>query len=182
MLENNEISALIRLLTSDEMSQECLDFIEAHGYLTASIISPVETDITRLYEEILGEELSALGEQEQKVFRCGIETLQKEISRQLLMAEALEIPCELDVGIKDEPSDLERWCMAFAEKHFLDEEAWFSIDEEAVANLLLPIICGSGLVDDPEIDQLRSQPDLYISMLEDIPELAVDLYAFYHEQ
>lgn len=182
MQDIDDFSPLMELLASDQMGPECLDFIEVHGYLTATVISPVATADDKLLEEIIGENSETLDPQATEVFRSGTLQLKELISRHLLMAEALDIPCDLSVGTATEPSDLERWCMAFTEKHFMNENEWFAPDESTAANLLLPIICGSGLVEDPEIDQIRSQPELYISMLEDIPELVVDLYAFYHEK
>ena len=44
MLELDQFHSLTNMLDSDNLGDECLDFIELHGYLTASIISPVETD------------------------------------------------------------------------------------------------------------------------------------------
>ena len=48
-------------------------------------------------------------------------------------------------------------------------------------NLLLPIICGSGLVVDPELLKIRDQSEMFMNMLEDIPDIVVDMYAHYHE-
>ena len=181
MPDKDDFSPLIALLSTDKMGPECLDFIEAHGYLTAAIISPSATSEEKLLEEILGESEETLDEETTEIFRSGILHLKELISRHLLMAEALDIPCDCSVGTETEPSDLERWCMAFTEKHFMSEEEWFSVDESAAANMLLPIICGSGLVDDPELLKIRAQPELFMSMLEDIPDIVVDMYAFYHE-
>ena len=182
MQVEDDFSTLIKLLSSDQLGAECLDFIEAHGYLTAAVVSPVPTSDDQLLEEIMGEDSPEIDAEVTEVFRSGIMQLKALIARHLLMAEALDLPCELSVGTETEPSDLERWCMAFTEKHFMNEDAWFTGDENTVANLLLPIICGSGLVDDEEIHKIREQAELFINMLEDIPELMVDLYAHYHEK
>lgn len=182
MQAKDDFSSLIELLSSEQLGPECLDFIEAHGYITAAVVSPVETSDEQLLEEIMGEGSPSVAPELTEIFRFGILQLKALIARHLLMAEALDIPCELSVGSETEPSDLERWCMAFVEKHFMNENEWFVGDENTVANLLLPVICGSGVVEDEEIEQIRQQPELFINMLEDIPELMVDLYAYYHEK
>jgi len=181
METNEDFTLLINLLSTEKLGVECLDFIEAHGYIAATVISPEATDDEVLFQEILGEGSEAITEEVTQIFRSGILQLKSLISRQLLMAEALDIPCDFDIGTAAEPSDLERWCMAFIEKHFMAEDAWFAADQSTVANFLLPVISGSGLVDAPEIEQIRTDTELYISMLEDIPELVVDMYGFYHQ-
>lgn len=181
METNEDFTPLINLLSTEKLGSECLDFIEAHGYIAATVISPEATDDEALFQEILGENSEAITEEDTQIFRSGILQLKKDINRQLLMAEALDIPCDFAIGTATEPSDLERWCMAFVEKHFMAEDAWFAEDSGATANFLLPVISGSGLVDAPEIDQIRSDTELYISMLEDIPEIVVDMYGFYHQ-
>ncbi len=181
METNEDFTSLINLLSTEKLGSECLDFIEAHGYIAATVISPDATNDEVLFQEILGDSPESISEEVTQIFRSGILQLKTVISRQLLMAEILDMPCDLSVGTVAEPSDLERWCMAFVEKHFMAEDAWFAADESVVANLLLPVICGSGLVDDPEIDQIRSDTELYMSMLEDIPELVVDMFGFYHQ-
>lgn len=181
METKDDFSSLSELLSSEKLGTECLDFIEAHGYIAATVISPEPTNDDRLFQEILGDNAETVDEAVTESFRTGILQLKAMVSRQLLMAETLEMPCELDVGVANEPSDIERWCMAFVEKHFTAEDAWFDADESVAANLLLPVICGSGLVEDAEIDKIRADTEMYISMLEDIPELAVDMYAFYHQ-
>lgn len=181
MLELNKFHSLSNMLDSDSLGDECLDFIELHGYVTASIISPVETEFSQLMDEILGEGNENLASGIRSILEEEIKSLYESISRELLASEPLELPCEITIGEDDDnPSDLERWCMAFAEKHLMNEEEWFAVDEAAVAELMLPIIAASGLFDEPEINTTRQDETLFISMLEHIPEVVIDLYGLFH--
>ncbi len=183
MLELNEFHSLINMLDSDNLGDECLDFIELHGYLTASIISPVETTFPDLMSEILGTGNESIAKGIRDILEAEVKSLSEKISRDLLSSEPLTLPCEIEVGENDDnPSDLERWCMAFVEKHLLSETAWFEKDENAVAELMLPIIAASGLFDEPEISETRQDEALFISMLEHIPEVVIDLYGLFHNE
>jgi len=181
MLERDEFSALSNMLESDKLGDECLDFIELHGYLCAAIISPIDTSVKQLMPEILGEGNTKLNLAIYNMLEEDISRLYDAISRRLLTSEPLELPCEIEVGEDDDsPSDLERWCMAFVEKHLLEEEAWFSENESAVAEMMLPIIAASGIFEEPEINSIRKDETLFISMLEHIPEVVVDLFGLFH--
>jgi len=181
MLELEEFHSLINMLESDSLGDECLDFVELHGYLTATIISPVETEFDDLMCEILGAGNENLAKGIRDILEAEVSRLQQTISRELFASEPLTLPCEIEVGEDDDnPSDLERWCMAFVEKHLLAEAQWFAVDEGAVAELMLPIIAASGLFDEPEISQTRENETLFISMLEHIPEVVIDLYGLFH--
>ncbi|MDH3326555.1 MAG: YecA family protein [Gammaproteobacteria bacterium] len=183
MLKLDEFHSLSNMLDSDALGDECLDFIELHGYLTASIISPVETSFNQLMNEILGEGNENIAPGIKDILEVDVLRLQEQISRELLASEPLELPCEIEVGEDDDnPSDLERWSMAFCEKHLLSEEEWFTVDESAVAELMLPIIAASGLFDEPEINNTRKDEALFISMLEHIPEVVIDLYGLFHNE
>lgn len=183
MQQLDKFNALSNMLESEQFGEECLDFIELHGYLTAAIISPEPTPSENLMPEILGQSPSELSQGISEILLEGVLELRKQLSQELLAANPLQLPCDITIGENDDsPSDLERWCMAFCEKHLLNEEAWFAVDESAVAELMLPIIAASGLFDEEEITSIRANESLFISMLEHIPEVVVDLYGLFHNE
>jgi len=183
MLALTECQTLMNMLDSDSLGDECLDFIELHGYLTAAIISPTETAFTQLMIEILGAGNENIAKGIRDILDAEVQRLYDSISRQLLSSEPLPLPCDITIGEDEQtPSDLERWCMAFVEKHLLAEAQWFEKDENAVAELMLPIIAASGLFDEAEIVQIRQHETLFISMLEHIPEVVIDLYGLFHNE
>lgn len=183
MLAIDEFYSLSNMLESDKLGDECLDFVELHGYLTAEIVGPNDTPFDRLMQEILGEGGGDIDGGIRKMLETDVLSLKNHISRELLASEPLPLPCEIEISDnEDEPSDLERWCMAFVEKHLMDEEAWFAQGESAVAELMLPIIAASGLFDEPEIIAIRQNESLFISMLEHIPEVVIDLYGLFHNE
>ena len=62
---------------------------------------------------------------------------------------------------------------------FFDEDAWYSPDEETVAQLLLPMILASGLHEDEEIRKLEQDPKIGKEILRQITEVVIDLYILY---
>lgn len=179
MDEFKEYSELEEILDSSEVDEECLTFIEAHGYIAATVISPIATTDEQLLSEIVGEE----GETDSalvNLVKPQIMKLRAQIARELLAGEFLPIP--LSAENEDEyVSEMEAWSAAFMEKHINNEDAWFDEGGEAIAELLLPIVTASGYLEDEEIENIREDASLYLSMLENIPEVVIDLYAIFHE-
>jgi len=177
--EFKEYSELEEILDSGDVDEECLTFIEAHGYLAATVISPIATTDEQLLSEIIGEE----GENDSELInqiKPQILKLRAQIARELLAGECLSIP--LSAENEDEyVSEMEAWSAAFMEKHITNEETWFDEGGETIAELLLPIVAASGFLEDEEIENIRDDASLYLSMLENIPEVVIDLYAIFHE-
>jgi len=170
----------MQLLDSEKMNEDCLDFVETHGYITASIISPIETTDKDLIHEVLGCELNQIQIDERGELESGILGLRNDISRHLFSDESLDLPCDLDLSESD--SDIEAWCVAFMEKHMMEDVAWFANDDEEISNMLLPIILVSGLIEDEEIEVMRKNESIMLSMLENIPEVLPGLYSYYHQK
>ena len=53
-------------------------------------------------------------------------------------------------------------------------------DEDLVAELTLPMVVISGLVEDPELDHMRRQPKLMMQLARQIPEILTEIYLFFH--
>jgi len=177
-----EFSKLEALLNDEAVGEECLSFIEAHAYLSASIISPRQTSAEQLLEEIVGEGFATLDAERKSELQAEISGLTKFIERQLLAGEALDLPLELDMDDDENFEDLESWCFSFMEKHLADEDAWFEQGGDEIAQMLLPVVAASGIFEDPEIDNIRQDKDLFFNMIADIPELMIDLYVVFHEK
>lgn len=179
MNEFNKFSELEEVLDGGTLGDECLTFIETHGYLAATVISPIATSDVHLITEILGiehDDPSVLSNQT----ISQILVLRDHIARELLAGESLAIPLSSE-NEEEYVAEMEAWSAAFMEKHLLSEDAWFEIGGEDIAELLLPIVAASNLVDDPDLGSIREEETLYLSMLENIPEVVIDLYAIFHE-
>ena len=85
MQDKDDFSSLIKLLSSEQLGPECLDFIEAHGYITATVVSPVATSEEQLLEEIMGEGSPQIDAELTEIVRTGILRLKALMARHLLM-------------------------------------------------------------------------------------------------
>ena len=173
----SKFSQLRCLLEGDEFGEECLSFVECHGYVTASVISPVASELQKLVWEIVGED-SNVPEAKVAELQQQLGELQSFIERELLGAESLTIPTTEEEEYVEE---LQAWSAAFMEKHLADEAHWFEKGGDKIAELLLPIVVASGLFDDTELEKIEQDDKLYLSMLENIPEVVIDLYGIFHE-
>ena len=164
-------------LDADELHDEALDYIAAHGYLTALSICPELVPAEEWIEALFAESPSYRDEAEETDITAGLLQLKAQIERQLASDDDMVLPCELDLGDEPDDSDLRGWCVGFMEGIFLREEVWFEDAEDEVSELLLPIMVASGLFDEqPDFAEIAKDLDLVDSMVEQIPEVLTALF------
>jgi uncharacterized protein len=172
-----QLTRLQAFLDADELHDEALDYIAAHGYLTALSICPEKVPEREWIDALFSEAPHYRSEAEQEEIEATLIQLQSHIARQLASDDEPEVPCELDLGDEPDDSDLRGWCIGFMEGVFLREAVWFDDAEDEVSELLLPIMVGSGLFDEqPEFVEIATDRDLVDSMVEQIPELLTALF------
>jgi uncharacterized protein len=98
----------------------------------------------------------------------------------LLNEEHVGFPVEIEEVSVD--SSLGDWSVGFVDALFLNDEAWFEqVDEEEdVIMLTLPMMVFSGIEGEPDLDNVRNNPDLLEEMAEEIPENLTKLFLLYH--
>ena len=164
-------------LDADELHDEALDSIAAHGYLTALSICPEVVPAEEWIAELFAEPPHYRDATEEADITAGLVQLKAQIQRQLASDDDMELPCELDLGTEPDDSDLRGWCVGFMEGIFLREEVWFEDAEDEVSELLLPIMVASGLFDEqPDFAEIAKDYDLVDSMVEQIPEVLTALF------
>ncbi len=172
-----QLAHLQVFLDADELHEEALDFIAAHGYLTALCICPEYVPESEWIDALFAEPPHYRDAIERDTIETTLAQLKAHIGCQLASDEDMELPCELDLGDIPDESDLRGWCIGFMEGVFLREAVWFEEAEEEVSELLLPIMIGSGLFDDqPEFLDIINDPNLVDEMIAQIPELLTALY------
>ena len=172
-----QLSRLQAFLDADDLHEEALDYVAAHGYLTALSICPVQVPEREWIDALFAEPPHYRSEAEKADIEDALIQLKAHIGRQLASDEDMELPCDLDLGSEPDDSDLRGWCIGFMEGVFLRESVWFEDAEEEVSELLLPIMVGSGLFDDqPEFDEIARDRNLVDDMVEQIPELLTALF------
>ena len=160
-----QLTRLQAFLDADELHDEALDYVAAHGYLTALSICTEQPDEREWIDALFSEPPHYRSEEERAEIEATLIQLKAHIARQL--------------ASDDEPddSDLRGWCIGFMEGVFLREAAWFENAEEEVSELLLPIMVVSGLFDDqPEFSDIAADAKLVDDMVEQIPELLTALF------
>ena len=172
-----QLSRLQAFLDADELHEEALDYVAAHGYLTALSICPAPVPEREWIDALFAEPPHYRDDAEKADIEDALVKLKAHIARQLASDEDMELPCELDLGDEPDDSDLRGWCIGFMEGVFLREEVWFEDAEDEVSELLLPIMVGSGLFDEqPEFDEIARDRELVDDMVEQIPEVLTALF------
>jgi uncharacterized protein len=63
---------------------------------------------------------------------------------------------------------------------FMDEDNWYEGDEDLIADLTLPMVVLSDLIDEPELQPLRRDPKLSRELAQQIPDVLTELYLHFH--
>jgi uncharacterized protein len=175
-----QLTRLQEFLDSDDLHEEALDYVAAHGYLTALSVSPEPVEEREWIDALFAEPPHYRDEAQRQDIEQALVQLKARIAQQLASDEDMELPCDLDLGDEPDLSDLRGWCIGFMEGVFLREAAWFENAEDEVSELLLPIMVGSGLFEEqPEFDEIAADRDLVDSMIEQIPEVLTALYLLF---
>ncbi len=172
-----QLSRLQAFLDADELHEEALDYIAAHGYLTALSICPEKVPEREWIDALFSEPPHYRSDAEREEIEATLIQLQSHIARQLASDDEPEVPCELDLGDEPDDSDLRGWCVGSMEGVFLREAVRVDDAEDEGSELLLPIMVGSGLFDEqPEFAEIARDRDLVDSMVDQIPELLTALF------
>jgi uncharacterized protein len=167
-------STLARLedFLDGEDNEHGLDFCGTHGFLCAVTVGPTREP---------GEWLAALFEDQVPADLVDdLKAWQKSLHACLYHEQTLELPCDLQFSSLKDGNELTDWCVGFMEGIFSLEEAWYARDEDMVAELTLPMVAVSGLVEDPELEQMRRQPKLMMQLVRQIPSILTEIYLLFH--
>ncbi len=176
-----QLSRLQAFLDADDLHDEALDYVAAHGYLTALSICPEQVPEREWIDALFAEPPHYRSDAEREEIEGTLIQLKAHIARQLASDDDPELPCELDLGDDPDDSDLRGWCIGFMEGVFLREDIWFENAEDEVSELLLPIMVGSGLFDEqPEFADIARDQDLMSEMVQQIPELLTALFLLFN--
>lgn len=181
LLDDEQLDRLDDFLASDQVAEDALDLISAHGFLVALAVGPSEVPPTQWLAELFhGEPRYADDAQRDDIIH--LLTLLRYNAMAVLEQGGLpELPFELTLaGTPAEETPIGDWCAGFMEGVFCDESAWFHDDEETAATLLLPFMLLSGLFDDePDMAEMAGDLERQEALATQLPELVLDLYLHY---
>jgi len=159
---------LQQFFESEHIDNEAMYFIEAHGFLTSLAIQAGDLSEQQIFDEIFAKTLV------DDTISKEIKQLQNEIKQHLLKGD---FP---DTVSDDEDEDsLTLWAAGFMQGVFNQEQAWFNSHPEEVAELTLPILSCSELLDD-ETDGMQHDDEVLDDMAEKIPDCVIDLYLLFN--
>ena len=175
-----QLARLQVFLDADDLHEEALDYIAAHGYLTALCICSEQVPEREWIDALFSEPPKYKDDTEREAIEATLVS-SRPISRASWPATRIW-NCRANwTSANPDESDLRGWCIGFMEGVFMREAVWFEDSEEEVSELLLPIMVGSGLFDEqPEFTDIADNPDLVDEMVAQIPELLTALYLICH--
>jgi uncharacterized protein len=100
--------------------------------------------------------------------------LQKGIEQALLNGDFPNVASD-----EDDDDSLTLWSSGFMQGVFSQEELWFASHPEEVAELTLPIISCSGLLEE-DMDDISQNDELLDDMADKIPDCIIDLYLLFN--
>lgn len=176
-----QLQQLQAFLDADDLHEEALDYVAAHGYLTALAICSAPVAEREWIDALFAQTPNYQSDAEREAIESSLIQLKAHIARQLASEDELELPCDADLGDEPDESDIRGWCIGFMEGVFLREAAWFEHAEDEVSELLLPIMVGSGLFDEQEeFAEIVNDPALVDEMVVQIPELLTALFLIFN--
>lgn len=179
-LSQQEWAILQQFLDSDKVD-DALDIIETHGFLCSMAVGPAPLALAEQewLEFIFDTQPRFANQEEEKQIIALLSRLKGSIKYELASGNRLHLPCKLSLYPLPAEAPLRAWATGFMEGLMSDEEQWFDADEEAMAELTLPILVASGLAEEEEIIQLEKDQALCDQLCRDIPETLTDIFLFF---
>ncbi|PHS71850.1 MAG: metal-binding protein [Cycloclasticus sp.] len=162
------MNTLTDYLSADSVNEDAMYFDEMQGFLTSLAIVPGNLSQQQILTEILATENI------DKRLSDAISQLQSDIEQSLLNGEFPDSSNE-----QGDEDSLTLWAAGFMQGVFMQEDLWFTSHPEEVAELTLPILSCSELLDD-EMDDLSQNDELMDDMAEKIPDCIIDLYLLFN--
>ncbi|MGM0520476.1 MAG: UPF0149 family protein [Pseudomonadota bacterium] len=181
LLDDEQLDRLDDFLDSEQVDEDALDLISAHGFMVALAVAPSELPDAEWLAELFQGEPRYADDAERNEIIGLLAALRDNAMAVLEQGGLPELPFELTLdGLPAEETPIGDWCAGFMEGVFCDESAWFADDEEAAATFLLPFMLLSGLFDDePDMAELASDDTRQEALVAQLPELLLDLYLHY---
>ncbi|PCI47089.1 MAG: hypothetical protein COB51_06340 [Moraxellaceae bacterium] len=159
--------------------------LECHGLICATAIYPGDIDEEEIYDIIFDAEIDPTPT-EFNALKQLIDQLIILVEIGLEQGQTVIPPCSLDIDANganatgtEIDSPIRVWSAAFMQGVFLREPEWFDKDEDLVAQMSLPILVASDLVESEEMQEIQENHTLFNSLCKEIPNTLTDMYLFY---
>ena len=183
LLDDDAMDELFEFLDSDRVDSEALTLFGAHGFLMALAIAPAPTPAQVWVAEIFNGEPHFENSEQHDRLLAHLEALLTNAADVLESGHIPELPFDLDIEAGESPIDtpVGEWCAGFMTGVFMQDDAWFSEQEEQAAQLLLPFMALSELFEeeDEDLAAMASSHEQANHLARQLPELTLDLYLLY---
>src|SRR5690606_19408666 len=102
-----QLARLQVFLDADDLHDEALDYIAAHGYMTALSICSEQVPDREWIDALFAEPPHYADDTEREAIEATLIQLKAHIARQLASDEDMELPCELDLRSEEHTSELQ---------------------------------------------------------------------------
>jgi len=177
-LASSDFSFLRDFLDSDA-NENGLDLVGTHGFLTAVTVGPAFPDLATWLNQLFDNNPISSDEALNLRIAALLAAWQKSIHATLYHEETVVLPCAL-VADTIESTELTDWCIGFMEAMFAQEDDWYAKDEDTVADLTLPMVVISELIEDDQIQAVRQDRKLLKELAQQIPDVVTELYLLFH--
>ncbi|ORU92319.1 MAG: metal-binding protein [Cycloclasticus sp. symbiont of Poecilosclerida sp. N] len=154
------MTTLNDFFNSDQLNEEAMYLSETHGFLTSLVILPGTLSSEQILNIILDDNTA------NTAIKQEINELRQSIERSLLNGD-----------FPDTYNDaLTLWAAGFMQGVFSQQDLWFESHPEEVAELTLPILTCSELLD----DEINQPDEVLDDMADRIPDCVIDLYLLFN--
>lgn len=174
-----ETRTLLQDFLDGDDNTDGLDSVATHGFLCALTVGPEAPDLDVWLLALFDGQPVCADEAQAKAITSALVAWQKEIHAALYHGQPVTLPCALTLKAT-EPTDLNGWCVGFMEGMFLKEASWYDSDEDLIADLTLPMVILSDLIDDPELQHIRRDVKLTRELAQQIPDVLTELYLHFN--
>ena len=162
------MNLLFDFFNSDDIADEAMYYFEMHGFLTSLVIQPGSITTSQMLDEIF------IHEAVDASISTAVFALQKDIEQALLNAEFPDV-----IQADEDEDSLTLWSTGFMQGIFLQQEQWFEKEPDLVAELTLPILNCSELLDE-ELGDVNLNDEVLEQMADTIPDCVIDLYLLFN--
>lgn len=174
-----ETRQLLQDFLDSDNNTDGLDYVATHGFLAALTVGPDAPELAVWLPALFDNQPVSGNAAQADAITQALVAWQKEIHATLYHGQPVTLPCALTLK-STESTDLNDWCVGFMEGMFLKEASWYDGDEDYVADLTLPMVVLSDLIDDPELQHIRRDVKLTRELAQQIPDVLTELYLFFN--
>ncbi|SFC16036.1 uncharacterized protein SAMN05660443_1673 [Marinospirillum celere] len=174
LLNDDQLEQLDGLLSQLNQDDEATNLFTSLGYVTAQAMNP-QPENAAVWLDALLDNPEAATTAKQELLGL-LQQAHRLAAQGFYQGAGIELPFIPEW--QDETAEfITDWCAGFMQAVFEQEDVWFDDQEQALAELLLPIMALSGLfAEEADFAEMEEDPALLDAFARQLPELLLDIY------